>query len=650
MSTAYEEEEYTGEDAVEINAVEIGEDDFVPPPPPPPEPKDEDEKRTGGNKKKWLIGGGVLAAALAVSLGLGLGLKKSGSNNDASGASDGKETSATDLDNVLDTDLETDLDTDLIGMNSTGATAASTDELINNSTVEVIDTTEAAAAEDSTTTVPPTTVNEIIELPNVTTPSPTPSPVATVVTDLLYDVVIIGAGWAGLRAADTLVENGVTNIIVLEANDYIGGRAKSINQDGTVNALNTGASNIPMDAGCAWLYNDNSRMETYFTNEGWVDTSLPLNTATPLAVGELYRQSRDGEGDLVAEPVEGSLDYINDVWGQFLSYRENNDVEGKSYQETIDDFLAESDLPQESKQLINLVEGILEIEYTSDSKNIDASEVEFFPEGQTSSLYYLSTPGLGYGNQAAKFAEPFADKIKLNAKVVQVDSSAGGNTSPYIEYVDQGVPTRVQAKTVMVTASLGALKNGIIEFLPELPDYKQEVIDNMSFGILNKVMMHWDDEESMVWPEDKYWFLVITPDDESSGKWTSFFNPSALQGIPSLTAWAAGDDARDEELRSDEEIMETVMTNLRSMFPDVREPDSFVITRWGDVDTIAGGYTSPMPGRDMADDIENLSRSLGRLYWAGEATAVAAWGSAGGSWNTGGIQARAIVERLEDIE
>lgn len=135
------------------------------------------------------------------------------------------------------------------------------------------------------------------------------------------------------------------------------------------------------------------------------------------------------------------------------------------------------------------------------------------------------------------------------------------------------------------------------------------------------------------------------------------------------------------------------MTNLRSMFPDVREPDSFVITRWGDVDTIAGGvselnilgkvghdtqttdisnqYTSPMPGRDMADDIENLSRSLGRLYWAGEATAVAAWGSgekrfamevtstlassnhtavAGGSWNTGGIQARAIVERLEDIE
>ena len=61
-------------------------------------------------------------------------------------------------------------------------------------------------------------------------------------------------------------------------------------------------------------------------------------------------------------------------------------------------------------------------------------------------------------------------------------------------------------------------------------------------------------------------------------------------------------------------------------------------------------YTAPMPGRDIRDDIGNMSRSLGRLYWAGEHTAVAAWGTAVGSWNTGGIQAKAIVDRLETIE
>ena len=46
----------------------------------------------------------------------------------------------------------------------------------------------------------------------------------------VYDSIIIGAGWAGLRAAKTLLDEGVTNILILEANDYIGGRSKSVNQ------------------------------------------------------------------------------------------------------------------------------------------------------------------------------------------------------------------------------------------------------------------------------------------------------------------------------------------------------------------------------------------------------------------------------------
>src|SRR6056300_999962 len=38
-----------------------------------------------------------------------------------------------------------------------------------------------------------------------------------------YDAVIVGAGWAGIKAAQTLIENGVENILVLEAHNYIGG-------------------------------------------------------------------------------------------------------------------------------------------------------------------------------------------------------------------------------------------------------------------------------------------------------------------------------------------------------------------------------------------------------------------------------------------
>ena len=39
-----------------------------------------------------------------------------------------------------------------------------------------------------------------------------------------YDAVIVGAGWAGIRAAEILIKGGVENILVLEAHNYIGGR------------------------------------------------------------------------------------------------------------------------------------------------------------------------------------------------------------------------------------------------------------------------------------------------------------------------------------------------------------------------------------------------------------------------------------------
>ncbi len=39
-----------------------------------------------------------------------------------------------------------------------------------------------------------------------------------------YDAVIVGAGWAGISAAKALLNNGVDNILLLEAHDYIGGR------------------------------------------------------------------------------------------------------------------------------------------------------------------------------------------------------------------------------------------------------------------------------------------------------------------------------------------------------------------------------------------------------------------------------------------
>jgi monoamine oxidase len=63
---------------------------------------------------------------------------------------------------------------------------------------------------------------------------------------IIYDVIKVGAGCAGLKAAETLSTNGFENILVLEAHDRIGGRIKTVwlNDD----------KNIPLEMGANWIH------------------------------------------------------------------------------------------------------------------------------------------------------------------------------------------------------------------------------------------------------------------------------------------------------------------------------------------------------------------------------------------------------------
>ncbi|KAL7526846.1 hypothetical protein ACHAXR_001678, partial [Thalassiosira sp. AJA248-18] len=450
--------------------------------------------------------------------------------------------------------------------------------------------------------------------------------------------VIIGAGWAGIRATETLINAGVTSFIVLEANDYIGGRAKSINEDGTPNNPNTAQTNIPIDLGCEWLYDTGNVMATTLVDGGYMDGALEGDKETNIRLnGVFYQQKRNKNGDLSTEILKDSEEWMNEIWGGFLGFRTDNlddDLVGSSYADAIDSYI-ENDgwTDDQALQFLNLIEDSAEIEYTGESSQIDVAEVEFFPTGYSINTHYTSVPGMGFGNIAAEYAEPFADKIKLNAKVTEINSEVDMN-APEVTYVENGEITTVKAKTVLVTASLGVLKAGNIDFVPSLPAWKQNVIDAMGFGTVNKCIMTWNNGEDYVWPQDKLWFLLITPDDETSGEWTTFFNPSKFKGVPSLTAWVGGDEAVEAENQSNDEILDNVMTNLKAMFPSIRYPDNVIITRWGQEENVRGAYSYPVPGRDFLDDAETLQRRLGRVYFAGEATG-SELATTMGAWNTG---------------
>jgi choline dehydrogenase-like flavoprotein len=83
----------------------------------------------------------------------------------------------------------------------------------------------------------------------------------------VYDVIIVGAGWAGLSAAMTLKAKGITNFIVLEAKDHIGGRSYTTNES-------FNGQNIPIDTGSMWIHGGTSNpLYPILTTVGGIPTS-----------------------------------------------------------------------------------------------------------------------------------------------------------------------------------------------------------------------------------------------------------------------------------------------------------------------------------------------------------------------------------------
>lgn len=147
----------------------------------------------------------------------------------------------------------------------------------------------------------------------------------------------------------------------------------------------------------------------------------------------------------------------------------------------------------------------------------------------------------------------------------------------------------------------------------------------IGFGLLNKIVLYWDKEQAAVWPQDTSWFELITPEDESSGLWTTFYNAKA-KGVPCLIGWIGGDEAVAMEEQSDEEVLEQVMINLRSMWPTITQPDNVFISRWGQEENVLGSYSFNKVGRIYSEDASNLKEPLGNKVWfAGEATNTDEW-------------------------
>ncbi|PYH89380.1 lysine-specific histone demethylase Aof2 [Aspergillus ellipticus CBS 707.79] len=185
------------------------------------------------------------------------------------------------------------------------------------------------------------------------------------------------------------------------------------------------------------------------------------------------------------------------------------------------------------------------------------------------------------------------------------------------------------ADKVVFTGSLGVLKHQSIKFSPPLPDWKSGAIDRLGFGVMNKVILvfnepFWDTERDMfgLLREPKNRDSMIQEDYMvNRGRFYLFWNCMKTTGLPVLIALMAGDAAHQAECTPDAEIIAEVTSQLRNVFKHVAVPDPLetIITRWG-TDKFTRGSYSYVATQALPGDYDLMAKPIGNLHFAGEAT------------------------------
>jgi len=251
-------------------------------------------------------------------------------------------------------------------------------------------------------------------------------------------------------------------------------------------------------------------------------------------------------------------------------------------------------------------------------------------------------------DDAAAFAGD--DGIFVNDYRLLVDYLSNGlaiNLSQPVQAIDWS-DAQVRVRTdkaeylvdqVIVTLPLGVLKAGNVAFTPALPQAKQNAIDQLGMGVLNKCYLRF---AAAFWPTDVDWLEYVAA---QRGVWTEWVSLMRTHGLPVLLGFNAADQGRTIEAWTDAQIVASAMQTLRIIFGNaIPDPLDYQITRWASDPYALGSYSFNPVGYTPALRTE-LAQSLAqKVFFAGEATEAQHFSSAHGAYLSGLRAANEILD------
>ena len=404
------------------------------------------------------------------------------------------------------------------------------------------------------------------------------------------DVVVVGAGAAGLVAGRELMRAGLA-VRVVEARHRVGGRAWTDRE----------TFGAPIDRGCAWLHAaDHNPWTDYARQHGFT----------------VIERSPDWQQWIGRERVSAELrirldaDWDRAVEAMAAAARAGRDV------------AASAVLPADL-EFRPLFDAIMSWSMGVDPPNLSTVD---FTNSEDSDVNWSVTEGLG--TVVASAARDL--DVVLDCPVTAIDWS--------------GLRVRVattrgtlETRAAIVTVPTTLLARGEPAFTPALPVEYGEAFAALPLGIANKVFL---ELEPGALPLDGTVNFVARADAARTVSLT--VRPA---GHELLLAYCGGDYARDLEAQgaleaaARDEVVKIFGTQLGSQ---IRRSTAtgWVGDRWA-----RGSYSAARPG--FAHCRKVLARPVGeRVFFAGDACTVDTFGAIHGAWASGVSAAQHLIATL----
>ncbi|XP_060188371.1 probable polyamine oxidase 5 [Lycium barbarum] len=522
-------------------------------------------------------------------------------------------------------------------------------------------------------------------------------------------VVIIGAGMAGLTAANKLYTTELLDLCVVEGGNRIGGRINTSEFFG--DRIEMGATWIHGIGGSP-VYNIAQHINSLQSDQPWecmdglLETEVVtisehgygLNPSLVDPITNLFNKLMDfAQGKLVLEDENiaksSNGGNLNMSLGSFL--RRGLDA----YWDSVKDDNKDIELDKWRKR--SLEQGVfamfenIQRTYTSagDLQMLDfnaESEYRMFPgEEITIAKGYLSVI------EALASVLP-AGLIQLGRKVSKIEwqpdesleiENGTSNKPVKLHFVDGSI---MYADHVIVTVSLGVLKQGIHQdsgmFNPPLPSFKTQAISRLGFGVVNKLFLKLhpthDEEYAINFPYLQMVFNQSEPNPKIPWWMRRTANLSPIYGKSNvLLSWFAGKEALELESLDDEEIIDGFSKTISSFLLNSKHfkqsndlcnghanESSFKVekvlkSQWGTDPLFLGSYSYVAVG-SSGDDLDAMAEPLPKrttihsnicstplqILFAGEATHRTHYSTTHGAYFSGLREANRLLHHYHCID